>query len=211
MRTTQGKGVMPDGSVRFTCQKDGQSHDIFHYMGCSTFSQYTVVLEISVAKINPKADLEHVCLLGCGITTGLGAVQFTAKVQPNSTVAVFGLGGVGLAAVQGAVLQKASRILAIDTNPAKFPIAQRFGATEVINPKDYPDRKIQDVIVDKTDGGVDYSFECIGNVGIMRAALECTHKGWGHHIAHRHHSSVTCPPLSIVDSLCVLSLSSPVV
>ena len=179
VRATQGKGVMPDGTVRFTCEKDGQTRELHHYMGCSTFSQYTVVLEISVAKINPKADLEQVCLLGCGITTGLGAVQFTAKVEAGSTVAVFGLGGVGLAAVQGAVLQKAARILAIDTNPSKFPIAQRFGATDCINPKDHPDRKIQEVIAELTDGGVDYSFECIGNVHVMRAALECCHKGWG--------------------------------
>jgi len=127
VRATQGKGVMPDGTVRFTCEKDGKTVDIFHYMGCSTFSQFTVVLEISVAKVNPAANLEHCSLLGCGITTGLGAVQFTAKVQPNSTVAVFGLGGVGLAAIQGAVLQRASRILAIDTNPAKFPSRRGSG------------------------------------------------------------------------------------
>ena len=179
VRATQGRGVMPDGTVRFTCEKDGSVHELFHYMGCSTFAQYTVALEIGVARVNPRANLEEVCLLGCGITTGLGAVQFTAKVQPGSTVAVFGLGGVGLAAVQGAVLQKAERILAIDTNPAKFPIAARFGATECINPKDFPDQRIQDVIVERTDGGVDYSFECIGNVAVMRAALECVHKGWG--------------------------------
>ena len=179
VRATQGKGVMPDNTVRFSCEKDGRVVELHHYMGCSTFSQYTVVLEISCAKVNPKANLEEVCLLGCGITTGLGAVQFTAKVEANATVAVFGLGGVGLAAVQGAVLQKAGRILAIDTNPAKFDIARKFGATECINPKDFADRKIQDVVVEKTDGGVDYSFECIGNVGVMRAALECCHKGWG--------------------------------
>ena len=206
VRATQGRGVMPDNTSRFTCEKDGRAVELFHYMGCSTFSQYTVALEISVAKVNPKADLEKVCLLGCGITTGLGAVQFTAKAEANSTCAVFGLGGVGLAAVQGCVLQKASRILAIDTNPAKFPIATRFGATECINPLDFPDRKIQDVIVERTDGGVDYSFECIGNVGVMRAALECCHKGWGTVLRSaptRPQPHRIGPPLTRLSPLCV--------
>ena len=174
IRATQGKGLMPDGTTRFTCK--GQP--IFHYMGTSTFSEYTVLPEIAVAKINKAAPLEKVCLLGCGVTTGMGAVMNTAKVEPGATVAVFGLGGIGLSAIIGAVMAKASRIIGIDINPSKFEIAKQLGATDVINPKDY-DRPIQEVLVELTDGGVDYSFECIGNVQVMRAALECCHKGWG--------------------------------
>jgi S-(hydroxymethyl)glutathione dehydrogenase / alcohol dehydrogenase len=177
IRGTQGKGLMPDGTSRFS--KDGKP--IFHYMGTSTFSEYTVLPEIAVAKINKDAPLEKVCLLGCGVTTGMGAVLNTAKVTPGSTVAIFGLGGIGLSAVIGAVMAKASRIIGIDTNPAKFEIAKQLGATECINPKDF-DKPIQQVIVDLTDGGVDYSFECIGNVNVMRSALECCHKGWGESI-----------------------------
>jgi S-(hydroxymethyl)glutathione dehydrogenase/alcohol dehydrogenase len=179
IRATQGKGLMPDGTSRFSCEKDGKQVTLYHYMGCSTFSQYTVVCEISVAKINPKAPLDRVCLLGCGITTGVGAVKNTAKVSAGSNVAVFGCGGVGLAAILGAKMVHAGRIIAIDLNPKKFPIAKQMGATDTLNPKDYPDRKIQDVIVEMTDGGVDYSFECIGNVQVMKSALECCHKGWG--------------------------------
>jgi len=137
-----------------------------------------VLPEISLAKINPKAPLDKVCLLGCGITTGIGAVLNTAKVWPGATVAVFGLGGIGLAVVQGAVMAKASRIIAVDLNPSKWEMAKSMGATEFVNPKDY-DKPIQQVLVDMTDGGVDFSFECIGNVNVMRAALECCHKGWG--------------------------------
>ena len=174
IRATQGKGLMPDGTSRFSL--DGQA--IFHYMGTSTFSEYTVLPEISLAKISKSAPLEKVCLLGCGVTTGIGAVMNTAKVTPGSTVAIFGLGGIGLSAVIGAVMAKASRIIGIDTNPGKFEIAKQLGATECINPKDF-DRPIEQVIVDLTDGGVDYSFECIGNVHVMRQALECCHKGWG--------------------------------
>eukprot|EP01100_Stratorugosa_tubuloviscum_P011724 TRINITY_DN530_c1_g2_i1.p1 TRINITY_DN530_c1_g2~~TRINITY_DN530_c1_g2_i1.p1 ORF type:complete len:381 (+),score=216.04 TRINITY_DN530_c1_g2_i1:165-1307(+) len=174
IRITQGQGFMPDGTSRFTCK--GQQ--IYHYMGTSTFSEYTVVAEISIAKINTQAPLEKVCLLGCGITTGYGAVLNTAKVQPNSTVAVFGLGGVGLGAVQGAVEAGASRIIGVDINTGKFDLALKMGCTECINPKDYQ-KPIQEVIVELTDGGVDYSFEAIGNVNTMRAALECCHKGWG--------------------------------
>ena len=147
-------------------------------MGTSTFSEYTVLPEIAVAKISQDAPLEKVCLLGCGITTGIGAVLNTAKVEPGATVAVFGLGGVGLSAIQGAVMAKAGRILAIDINPDKFEFARQLGATDTINPKDY-DRPIQEVLVELTGGGVDYSFECVGNVKLMRAALECCHKGWG--------------------------------
>jgi S-(hydroxymethyl)glutathione dehydrogenase / alcohol dehydrogenase len=174
VRATQGKGLMPDGTSRFSYQ--GQP--LFHYMGTSTFSEYTVVPEISLAVIDQDAPLEKVCLLGCGVTTGIGAVLNTAKVTPGSTVAIFGLGGIGLAAIQGAVMAKADRIIGVDTNPGKFELARSMGATDCINPKDF-DRPIQDVIVEMTDGGVDFSFECIGNVDVMRAALECCHKGWG--------------------------------
>jgi len=174
VRATQGKGLMPDSTTRFS--KNGSP--IFHYMGTSTFSEYTVVPEIALAKINPAAPLEKVCLLGCGITTGIGAVLNTAKVEAGATVVVFGLGGVGLSVVQGAVMAKAGRIMAVDINPDKFELAKQLGATDCVNPKDY-DAPIQEVIVDLTDGGADYSFECVGNVELMRAALECCHKGWG--------------------------------
>jgi S-(hydroxymethyl)glutathione dehydrogenase / alcohol dehydrogenase len=174
IRATQGKGLMPDGTTRFS--KNGTP--IFHYMGTSTFSEYTVVPEIALAKINKAAPLEKVCLLGCGITTGIGAVLNTAKVEPGSSVAIFGLGGIGLSCVQGAVMAKAGRIIVIDINEDKFEMAKMLGATDFINPKKY-DAPIQDVIVELTDGGVDYSFECIGNVHLMRQALECCHKGWG--------------------------------
>ncbi|NRB19822.1 MAG: S-(hydroxymethyl)glutathione dehydrogenase/class III alcohol dehydrogenase [Rhodobacteraceae bacterium] len=174
IRETQGKGLMPDGTTRF--YKDGEP--IFHYMGCSTFSEYTVLPEISLAKVNPEAPLEEVCLLGCGVTTGMGAVMNTAKVEAGATVAIFGMGGIGLSAVIGATMAKASRIIVIDINESKFDLARKLGATDFINPKDY-DKPIQDVIVELTDGGVDYSFECIGNVNVMRSALECCHKGWG--------------------------------
>lgn len=178
IRITQGKGLMPDGSSRFSMN----GKPILHYMGCSTFSEYTVLPEISLAKINPAAPLEKVCLLGCGITTGIGAVLNTAKVEAGATVAVFGMGGIGLSVVQGAVMAKASRIVCVDMNPDKFEMAKLLGATDFINPKDYPDTPIQQVIVDLTNGGVDYSFECIGNVHVMRSALECCHKGWGESI-----------------------------
>jgi S-(hydroxymethyl)glutathione dehydrogenase / alcohol dehydrogenase len=174
VRATQGKGLMPDGTTRFSY--NGQP--IYHYMGCSTFSEYTVLPEISLAKISKDAPLEKVCLLGCGVTTGIGAVLNTAKVEEGATVAVFGLGGIGLAAIIGAKMAKASRIIAIDINPAKFEIARKLGATDCVNPKHF-DVPIQELIVEMTDGGVDYSFECVGNVGLMRAALECCHKGWG--------------------------------
>ena len=164
VRETQGKGLMPDGTTRFSYQ--GQP--IYHYMGTSTFSEYTVVAEVSLAKVPKDAPLEKVCLLGCGVTTGIGAVINTAKVEEGATVAIFGLGGIGLAAIIGAKMNKAS----------KFDIAKELGATDFVNPKDY-DKPIQEVIVEMTDGGVDYSFECVGNVQLMRAALECCHKGWG--------------------------------
>jgi S-(hydroxymethyl)glutathione dehydrogenase/alcohol dehydrogenase len=174
IRVTQGQGLMPDGTTRFSMN----GKPVFHYMGTSTFSEYTVLPEISVAKIGKDAPLEKVCLLGCGITTGIGAVVNTANVQPGETVAVFGLGGVGLSAIQGAAIAKAGRIIAIDINEDKFELAKQFGATDCVNPKNYDD-PIQDVIVELTDGGVDYSFECVGNTNLMRSALECCHKGWG--------------------------------
>lgn len=177
IRETQGKGLMPDGTTRFF--KDGQP--IFHYMGCSTFSEYTVLPEISLAKVNKEAPLEEVCLLGCGVTTGMGAVMNTAKVEEGATVAIFGIGGIGLAAIIGATMARASRIIAIDINESKFELARKLGATDCINPKNY-DKPIQEVIVEMTGGGVDYSFECIGNVNVMRSALECCHKGWGESI-----------------------------
>jgi len=174
IRATQGQGLMPDGSSRFSL--NGQT--IYHYMGTSTFSEYSVMPEISVAKISQEAPLDKVCLLGCGITTGIGAVLNTAKVEPGSTVVVFGMGGIGLSVVQGAVMAKAGRIVCVDINPDKFEMARKLGATDFVNPKDY-DQPIQDVIVELTNGGADYSFECIGNVDVMRSALECCHKGWG--------------------------------
>ncbi|WP_423822354.1 S-(hydroxymethyl)glutathione dehydrogenase/class III alcohol dehydrogenase [Salinisphaera sp. SPP-AMP-43] len=174
VRETQGQGLMPDGTTRFS--KNGQ--DLYHYMGTSTFSEYTVVPEVSLAKISPEAPLDKVCLLGCGITTGIGAVYNTAKVEPGSTVAVFGLGAIGLSVIQGAKMVGAERIIAIDLNPNKFEFAGQMGATDFVNPADYDD-PIQQVIIDMTDGGVDYSFECIGNTNVMRSALECCHKGWG--------------------------------
>lgn len=174
IRDTQGKGLMPDGTTRFS--KDGEP--IFHYMGCSTFSEYTILPEIAVAKINKEAPLDEVCLLGCGITTGIGSVLNVAKVQPGASVAIFGLGGVGLSAIIGATMAKAGRIIGIDPNEDKFDLARSLGATDCINPKNY-DIPLQEVIIDLTNGGVDYSFECIGNVNTMRTALECCHKGWG--------------------------------
>lgn len=174
VRETQGKGLMPDGTSRFS--KDGEP--IYHYMGCSTFSEFTVLPEISLAKVNKSAPLEEVCLLGCGVTTGMGAVLNTAKVQEGDTVAIFGLGGIGLSAIIGARMAGAGRIIGIDINESKFDLAKQLGATDVVNPKHY-DKPIQEVIVEMTDGGVDFSFECIGNVNVMRSALECCHKGWG--------------------------------
>ncbi|MBZ2187663.1 S-(hydroxymethyl)glutathione dehydrogenase/class III alcohol dehydrogenase [Alcanivorax sp. JB21] len=174
VRATQGQGLMPDRTSRFS--KNGKQ--LFHYMGTSTFSEFTVVPEISLAKINKAAPLDKVCLLGCGVTTGIGAVLNTAKVEPGATVAVFGLGGIGLSVIQGAVMAKAGRIIAVDINTDKFTMARQLGATDCVNPKEHSG-PIQDVIVDMTDGGVDYSFECIGNTTVMRQALECCHKGWG--------------------------------
>ena len=177
IRVTQGRGLMPDGTSRFSLN----GKPLLHYMGTSTFSEYTVLPEISVAKINKAAPLEKVCLLGCGITTGIGAVLNTAKVRPGSIAAVFGLGGIGLSVIQGLVMAKTERVIAVDTNHAKFEMAKNLGATDFIAPQ-ASGRPVQEVIIEMTDGGVDYSFECIGNVQTMRAALECCHKGWGESI-----------------------------
>lgn len=177
IRGTQGQGLMPDGTTRFSLN----GKPLFHYMGTSTFSEYTVIPEIALATINRAAPLEKVCLLGCGVTTGIGAVRNTAKVEPGATVAVFGLGGIGLSVIVGAAMAQAGRIIAIDVNEEKFSMARQLGATDTVNPNDF-DKPIQEAIVDMTNGGVDYSFECIGNVNVMRSALECCHKGWGESI-----------------------------
>lgn len=174
IRLTQGKGVMPDGTSRFSCR--GQT--LFHFMGTSTFSQYTVVAEISIAKVDPKAPLDKICLLGCGIPTGYGAALNTANVEPGSNVAIWGLGTVGLAVAMGCRERGATRIIGVDINPEKYEIAKKFGCTEFVNPKDHS-KPIQEVLIEMTDGGLDYTFECIGNVSTMRAALESCHKGWG--------------------------------
>src|SRR5690348_2557758 len=174
--TTQGKGLMPDGTSRLS----HRGRPLHHYMGTSTFAEYTVVPEIALAKIRPDAPLEKVCLLGCGITTGIGAVLNTAKVHPGATVAVFGLGGVGLSVVQGAVMAGAARIVGIDTNPAKFAMARQLGATDCLDPRSVA--SVAEAVVEMTDGGVDFSFECIGNVEVMGQALACAHKGWGQSI-----------------------------
>lgn len=174
IRLTQGQGLMPDKTSRFSYK----GKPLFHYMGTSTFSQYSVIPEIALAKVRKDAPLSKICLLGCGITTGIGAVLNTARVTPGSSVAVFGLGGIGLSVIQGAVMAKAARIIAIDINEKKFALAKDFGATDLINPQAIPQNLVE-YIVDLTDGGVDYSFECTGNVALMRTALECCHKGWG--------------------------------
>ena len=173
IRETQGMGVMPDGTSRFSLNNE----PIYHYMGTSTFANYTVLPEIAVAKIRKDAPFDKVCYIGCGVTTGIGAVINTAKVEPGSNVAVFGLGGIGLNVIQGARLIGANRIIGIDLNDAKKPLAEKLGMTHFINPKDVDD--IVAAVVDASNGGADYSFECIGNVNTMRAALECCHKGWG--------------------------------
>ncbi len=172
--STVWTGYMPDGTRRFS--KNGKP--IYHYMGTSTFSEYTLVPEIALAKINKEAPLDKVCLLGCGVTTGIGAVLNTANVEAGSTVAVFGLGGIGLSVIQGAVMAQAGRIIAVDTNPDKFEIARALGATDFVNPRDLAGT-VTEAIAEMTKGGVDYSFECIGNVDVMREALECCHMGWG--------------------------------
>ena len=173
IRATQGQGLMPDGTSRFSL--DGQP--ILHYMGCSTFSNYTVLPEIALAKIRQDAPFDKVCYIGCGVTTGVGAVAFDAKVEPGSTVAVFGLGGIGLNVIQGARMVGADRIIGVDINPQRESLGRKFGMTDFIDPAAV--ENVTEAIIDLTGGGVDYSFECIGNVHTMRQALECCHKGWG--------------------------------
>ncbi len=173
IRSTQGQGLMPDGSSRFSL--DGQP--ILHYMGCSTFSNYTVLPEIAVAKVREDAPFDKICYIGCGVTTGVGAVAFDAKVEAGANVVVFGLGGIGLNVIQGAKMVGAGKIIGIDTNPRKAELAKQFGMTDFINPAQV--ENVVDHIIQLTDGGADYSFECIGNVKVMREALECCHKGWG--------------------------------
>jgi len=173
IRATQGRGVMPDGTSRFSL--DGRM--LHHYMGCSTFANYTVLPEIAVARIREDAPFDKVCYIGCGVTTGIGAVINTAKVEPGANVVVFGLGGIGLNVVQGARMVGANRIIGVDLNPAREALARRFGMTDFVNPRDVGD--LVPHLVDLTGGGADYSFECIGNVDVMRQALECCHRGWG--------------------------------
>jgi S-(hydroxymethyl)glutathione dehydrogenase / alcohol dehydrogenase len=174
IRATQGRGVMPDGTSRFSC--DGAP--VFHYMGTSTFANYTVLPEIAVAKIRKDAPFDKVCYIGCGVTTGIGAVINTAKVEPGARVVVFGLGGIGLNVVQGARMAGAEMIVGVDLNPARRAIAERFGMTHFVNPAEVAGDLVP-YLVDLTKGGADYSFECIGNVQVMRQALECCHRGWG--------------------------------
>ncbi|WP_413164795.1 S-(hydroxymethyl)glutathione dehydrogenase/class III alcohol dehydrogenase [Capilliphycus salinus ALCB114379] len=174
IRSTQGKGLMPDGSSRFSINGE----KIYHYMGTSTFSNYTILPEIAVAKIREDAPFDKVCYIGCGVTTGIGAVIYTAKVEPGSNVVVFGLGGIGLNVIQGAKMVGADMIVGVDINPAKREIAEKFGMTHFVNPKEI-EGDLVPYLVDLTKGGADYTFECIGNVNVMRQALECCHKGWG--------------------------------
>ena len=174
IRVTQGQGVMPDGTSRFSI--DGQK--LYHYMGTSTFANYTVLPEIAVAKIRDDAPFDKVCLIGCGVTTGIGAVINTAKVEPGSNVVVFGLGGIGLNVIQAARMVGANMIVGVDLNPDKREMAEKFGMTHFVNPREV-EGDLVPYLVDLTKGGADYSFECIGNVNVMRQALECCHKGWG--------------------------------
>ena len=173
IRATQGRGLMPDASSRFSL--DGQA--LFHYMGTSTFSNYIVVPEIALAKIRPDAPFDKACYIGCGVTTGVGAVVFSARVEAGANVVVFGLGGIGLNVIQGARMVGANRIVGVDINPARVEIARKFGMTDFVNPNQVDN--LVDHIVQMLDGGADYSFECIGNTSVMRQALECCHKGWG--------------------------------
>jgi S-(hydroxymethyl)glutathione dehydrogenase/alcohol dehydrogenase len=174
IRATQGKGLMPDGTSRFS--RNGQA--VFHYMGCSTFANYTVLPEIAVAKIRADAPFDKVCYIGCGVTTGIGAVINTARVEAGANVVVFGLGGIGLNVVQGAKMVGANMIVGVDVNPARKPLAAKFGMTHFVNPKEVKDDLVGH-LVELTGGGADYSFECVGNVDLMRQALECCHRGWG--------------------------------
>ena len=178
IRATQGKGVMPDGTSRFSCDRG----EVFHYMGCSTFANFTVLPDIALAKVREDAPFDKICYIGCGVTTGLGAVMHTAKVWPGANVAVFGLGGIGLNVIQGARMVGADKIIGIDLNPGKRAMAEKFGMTHFVNPDEVGRDKVVQAIVDLTGGGADFSFECVGNVHTMRQALECCHRGWGESI-----------------------------
>ena len=183
IRSTQGQGLMPDRTTRFSCEPVGRGkNEIFHYMGCSTFSNFTVLPEIAVAKVREDAPFDKICYIGCGVTTGIGAVIYTAKVRPGSNVVVFGLGGIGLNVIQGARMVGADKIIGVDLNPSKVEMAKKFGMTHFVNPDEVGRDKVVEAIQDLTDGGADYSFECIGNVHTMRQALECCHRGWGESI-----------------------------
>ena len=177
IRATQGRGVMPDGTSRFS----HKGQPIFHYMGCSTFSNFTVLPEIAVAKIRPDAPFDKACYIGCGVTTGVGAVTNTAKVEPGANIVVFGLGGIGLNVIQGAKLAGANKIVGVDVNPAKEEWGRRFGMTDFVNPREVQGDLVAQLVA-LTDGGADYSFDCTGNVDVMRTALECCHRGWGQSI-----------------------------
>jgi S-(hydroxymethyl)glutathione dehydrogenase/alcohol dehydrogenase len=178
IRATQGKGVMPDGTSRFRCDGD----PVLHYMGCSTFANFTVLPEIALAKVREDAPFDKICYIGCGVTTGIGAVIYTAKVWPGANVVVFGLGGIGLNVIQGARMVGADKIIGVDLNPGKRAMAEKFGMTHFVNPDEVGRDKVVQALVDLTGGGADFSFECIGNVHTMRQALECCHRGWGESI-----------------------------
>jgi len=183
IRGTQGQGLMPDSTTRFSCEPvGGGRNEIFHYMGCSTFSNFTVLPEIAVAKVREDAPFDKICYIGCGVTTGIGAVIWTAKVWPGANVVVFGLGGIGLNVIQGARMVGADKIIGVDLNPAKAEMARKFGMTHFVNPAEVGRDKVVEAIVDLTGGGADFSFECIGNTTTMRQALECCHRGWGESI-----------------------------
>ncbi len=182
IRATQGQGLMPDRTTRFSCDAMGKSNEVFHYMGCSTFSNFTVLPEIAVAKVREDAPFDKICYIGCGVTTGIGAVIHTAKVWPGANVAVFGLGGIGLNVIQGARMVGADKIIGVDLNPAKAEMAKKFGMTHFVNPDVVGRDKVVEAIVDLTGGGADFSFECIGSTATMRQALECCHRGWGESI-----------------------------
>ena len=175
IRSTQGQGVMPDGTSRFSC--DGG--EVFHYMGCSTFSNFTILPEIALAKVREDAPFDKICYIGCGVTTGIGAVIYTGKVWPGANVVVFGLGGIGLNVIQGARMVGADKIIGVDLNPAKVEMARRFGMTHFVNPNEVGNDKVVQAIQDLTDGGADFSFDATGNTNVMRQALECCHRGWG--------------------------------
>ena len=183
IRSTQGRGVMPDGTSRFHCEPAlPQGDTLFHYMGCSTFSNFTVLPEIALAKVRKDAPFDKICYIGCGVTTGIGAVIYTAKVWPGANVVVFGLGGIGLNVIQGARMVGADKIVGVDINPAKQEIARKFGMTDFVNPKEVGADRVVQAVQDVTGGGADFSFDCTGNTAVMRQALECCHRGWGESI-----------------------------